>query len=67
MRGCFQGSRKALSPPPPPRTERGQHSLAGEGAGEANSDEWKTGEKAWHSVYSILRQKTRHSGTLGIV
>ncbi len=35
----------------PPRTEgEGQHSLAGEGVGDPIRT---TGEKAWHSVYSV--------------
>jgi hypothetical protein len=33
----------------------GQHSLAGDGAGEPI---WTTGEKAWHSVYSETRTET---------
>ncbi len=33
------------------QTGGGQHSLAGEGAGGAN---WTTGEKALHSIYSVM-------------
>ncbi len=31
-----------VATPPPPRTEGGEHSLAGEGAVGANSDDWRT-------------------------
>jgi hypothetical protein len=42
--------RKRVRPRPPEPKGGGQHSLAGEGAGGANSE---TGEKAEHSVYSV--------------
>jgi hypothetical protein len=37
--------------PPPPEPKGGQHLLAGEGAGEPIPT---NGEKAWHSVYSVV-------------
>ncbi len=44
-------SRKRVCLPPPLGTKREQHSFAGEGA--EGEPIWTTGEKAWHSVYTL--------------
>ncbi len=40
-----------VCPPPPPEPKRGQHSLAGEGEGVANSDDWREGLAPLCGVY----------------
>ncbi len=75
--GACRGAanRKALlsppPPPPPPGTEKGERGntrlqVRGRGSHFERMENWSQ-SLARHSVYSILRQKTGHSGTLGTV
>ncbi len=44
----------SVTPPLDPRGEGKQHSLAGEGVGRPNSDDWKESLALCESVYSVV-------------